>query len=72
MRRTFKTQGIMYPTEKDKFVSSKPVTELIKILDEYVFLVIDYIKENSARTKLLILPGLPPPASPVSTVDIPL
>jgi len=71
MRRTFKTQGIMYPTEKDKFVSSKPVTELIKILDEYVFLVIDYIKENSARTKLLILPGLTP-ASPVSTVDIPL
>lgn len=52
---TFKAQGILYPTEKDKFVNSKTIDELMALLDEYIGLMIGYIEENASRTKLELL-----------------
>ena len=53
--RTRKSPAIMYPTEKDQFVASESPGNLMGLVDEYLALVVQYIRSNSARTKLDLL-----------------
>ena len=53
--RIFLTQ--IYPTEKDSQKVSKQITELLKVIDEYIGLIIDFISNNKDKTNLKHLNG---------------
>jgi hypothetical protein len=56
----YKTQGIMSPSEKDKFVSSKSPKDLMVLLDEYICLIIEFMRENATQARIEHQPSQSP------------
>jgi len=53
--RTRKNPGIMFPINSDQFVASQSPRDLITLVDEYLILMISFIRENAVRTRLELL-----------------
>jgi len=53
--RTRKNPGIIYPKNSDEFVPSQSPRDLTTLVDEYLLLMISFIKENHAQTRLELL-----------------
>jgi hypothetical protein len=47
--------AMLYPGKKDKQYDSRPLTELLRELDEYVIQVVQLIEHNTAKTHLMLV-----------------